>query len=78
MQHENGEQLDLLDRHAKNFFIRCTPSMMKCVVGINHYGERIKCIDKINETAACPLCGEIEDWNHFYCMKIIGIKEKNG
>ena len=38
--------------------------MIKCVAGVNHYGERIKCVDNSNETVAFPLCGDIEDWDH--------------
>ena len=52
--------------------------MIKCVAGINQYGERIKCRYKSNKTEMCPLCGEIEDWNHVMSYEIIGIKEKNG
>ena len=35
-------------------------SMIKCVVGINYCGERIKCVDKSNKKSTCHLCGEIE------------------
>ena len=38
--------------------------MIKCIALINPYGERIKRIDNGNKTAACPVCGEKEYWDH--------------
>ena len=64
VQHKHGEQWDLIDVDARKVFANFTPSMIKDVTGINHYGERIKCIDKSNKTAACSSCSEIEDWDH--------------
>ena len=45
-------------------FSRCTPSMIKCAAGINHYGNRIIKIDKSTKTAVFFVCGEDEDWEH--------------
>ena len=64
MKHKYGEQWNIIDTDARNVFASCTPSMIKCTAGINQYGERIKKIDKSNKTAVCPICGEIEDWDH--------------
>ena len=48
MKHKHGEQWDVIDIDTRNFFESCTLSMIKFSVGINYYGESIKCIDKSN------------------------------
>ena len=74
MQHKYGEQWDLINLDTRNVFASCTPIMIKCILRTNNYGERIKCAHKSKTTSACPLCGEIEDCNHFYCVSRIRIK----
>ena len=64
MQHKCGEKWELIDIEARNVFTRCTPSMIKCVAGINHYGKRIRTIDKENVTAEYTVCVENEYWKH--------------
>ena len=62
VQHEHGENWELIDVEARNAFACCTPSTIKRVTGINMCGNRIKKIDKYNVTAACPMCFETENW----------------
>ena len=76
MKYEYGQQWDLVATDAKNFFTSWTPSMIKWIVGIHHYGERIKCAHKSNTTAACPVCGEIEDLDHFLLCENNGNKRE--
>ena len=38
--------------------------MINFIERINQHRKIIKCIDKSNKKEICPLCGEIEDWNH--------------
>ena len=52
-----------------NVFSSCTPRMIKCVVGINNYGNKIITIDKRNTTAIFPACGTNEDWEHVALCK---------
>ena len=42
IQNKYSENWELIDIEARNFFACCTPSMIKCVAGINMYGDRIK------------------------------------
>ena len=54
---------DLIGTEGRQAFVSFTLIMIKCVVGINHNGEIIKCMCKSNTTSACLLCGEIEYWD---------------
>ena len=45
-------------------FASSTVSQIKCAVGLNVHGERIKFIDKSNMHACCPLCKSKESWEH--------------
>ena len=47
---------------ARNEFSSSTPSMIKFVAVINHYGNIIKNIYKRNATSVRPECGADEDW----------------
>ena len=38
VQHKYGNNWELIDVKARNVFACCTPSMIKCVAGINMYG----------------------------------------
>ena len=64
MQHEHGEQWELIDSNARNVFTSCTPSMSTCITGINHYRQINRMTDKSNSTAACSACSDNEDWDH--------------
>ena len=35
MKHKYGEQWNIIDTDARNIFASCTPSMIKCIGGIN-------------------------------------------
>ena len=49
------------------------------MAGINLYRERIKRIDKSNNLAECPVCGEKDNWkNVLLCEKKTRTKKKNG
>ena len=50
MKYEYGEQWDVIDVDARNIFTYCTPSLIKCIAGVNLYRERIKTIDRSNKT----------------------------
>ena len=41
-----------------------TESKIKGGAGTNICGERIKLIDKMNMNMVCPLCNEVETWEH--------------
>ena len=58
---EKWKLVDVEDRHV---FRYCTPSVLKCITGFNHHGERIKKMNKYQPEAKCPRCGEKEDWEH--------------
>ena len=64
MKHKYGEQWGMVDVDTRNVFTCCTTSLIKCIAGVNLYGERINSIDKSNKTAEFPVCGEKEDWEH--------------
>ena len=51
VQQKHGEQWDLIDTDARNIFGNFAPSVMNCVAGIKHYGERIEHIDDRNSKA---------------------------
>ena len=78
MKHNYGEKLDSIGMYARYVFYSITPSMIKCAAGMNHYGERIKKIDKNNETTACLVHGADEYWEHVIFAKRVGKIEKNG
>ena len=44
------EQCNLIDTDVRNVFVSC--SVIKCIAGLNHYGEMIKSIDKSIATAS--------------------------
>ena len=69
IHHKHVEQWDLVDIDARNVFTSYAPSMIKCILGLNQHGERIKCINMINKTAVCPLCGKIEYLNRILLCK---------
>ena len=64
IQHKYDENWELIDIEVRNVFACFTSSMIKCVAGINMYGERIKDVDKCNVTAVCPMYFETENWEH--------------
>ena len=66
IQHECGEKGDLVETCKRKKFTNCTPSMIKCISGINQHVERIKCINMSTKKVSYPLCGKIEDCNLFY------------
>ena len=42
VQHKHGEQWGTIDTDARNVFTCCTPSMMKCIAGINPHGKELR------------------------------------
>ena len=38
VKHKHGEQWGMIDVDARNFFTCCTPSLIKCIAGMNLYG----------------------------------------
>ena len=58
------EKHKLVDMEARHVFRYCNPSVLKCITGFNHHGERIKMMNKYQHEAKCPRCGGKEDWEH--------------
>ena len=58
------EKWKLVDMEARHIIRYCNPSVLKCVTGFNHHGERIKNMNKYQLEAKCPRCGGKEDWEH--------------
>ena len=73
IQHEHGKQWKLIDEEVRNVLTSCTPIMIKCITGINLYGNMIRMIDKSNATSVCYVCDENEGRDHFASCK----KSKN-
>jgi len=61
-----GHIHDMIDIEARNAFKigKVTPSMLKCVYGYNHYGQRDAMINDYMVEAICPRCEMIETWEH--------------
>ena len=57
---------DIVDVKARDAFQnkRVTSSMITCLRGFDHYGERDAMINKMMTTMECPLCNEKETWEH--------------
>ena len=56
VQHKHDEQWELIVIEARFFFKHCTPSMIKCIAGINMHVHRIRKIYKFNATVVYPEC----------------------
>ena len=61
IKHKHGEKWDVIDIDARKVFASWTPSLIKCIAVINHYGEKIKSMHESKISEVCPSCGEIED-----------------
>ena len=57
-----GYKYDMVDLEARNAFKvgKVTRSMIKCVYGYNHYGQRDAMINEEMVEAICPRCEMIE------------------
>ena len=56
VQNKYGNTWDLIGIEVRYAFSSSTPTMIKCAEGIDHYGNRIKKIDKSNTTSVFPSC----------------------
>ena len=71
MQNKHVEKWELISMEARDVFSRSTPGVIKCTVGINHYRNRTRKIDKINKKVLFIARGEYEFWEHVVlCQKI--------
>jgi len=61
-----GYKYDMIDLEARNTFKvgKVTTSMIKCVYGYNHYGQRDVMINDEMIESRCPRCDMIETWEH--------------
>jgi len=61
-----GFKYDMVDLEARNAFKggKVTTSMIKCVYGYNHYGQRDVMINDEMIDSRCPRCDMTETWEH--------------
>ena len=72
-----GTKAEWVDKEVRNCFIgRVGISTLKCVTGYNHHGCRNNKINSGLTNDKCPICGEIEGWEHvIHCQGIGHMKE---
>jgi len=70
MKHKYCEEWKHISMHARNVFEYSNPSLLKCIAGFNHHGERMKQFNKMNTNDCFPAHREKET-----CDNIIKFEE---
>jgi len=67
----------LIDIEARYQFHGATRSMLKCMIGYNHYGVRHRKINQNLISVECLQCREIETWYHVVqCRALFNYNER--
>ena len=68
IQHKFVNYLEYVYVDVRNLFYHCAPNFLKLIAGINHFGYRIKNMDKHDNKAYFQSVDKMKIVNTWYCV----------